>query len=170
MVPKWPRLAWWTSGPENRWGDPRSPTRCVKTRRNVDRAQAHVAYMLWNRPQEARKCYWAVWRRNQYKVWSSSLPKECQDAEARKFWSKHFPVCASCPRKVACQDSSYCLYEDSTPCFSALCCCAWGVGTSPYHRHPGHGACHGAAQAGAVSAFRTGAARAWGTPRRGAQG
>ena len=30
--------------------------------------QVHVAWLLWKNPQEARKVYWAFWRRNYYKV------------------------------------------------------------------------------------------------------
>jgi len=49
--------------------------------RSVFTDQVHVAWLLWKNPQEARKVYWAFWRRNYYK-----------DAEARSFWSTHFPV------------------------------------------------------------------------------
>ena len=99
---------------------------------HIGRTEAHVAYMLWNRPREARKLYWAVWRRNLYKAglhlpYVSFVLKPWQDAEARKFWSKHFPVWAPEGGKSThrqnlptCQDSSYCLYEDSTSCSSLL--------------------------------------------------
>ena len=106
--------------------------------------QVHVAWLLWKNPQEARKVYWAFWRRNYYKVGEknlsgaefcpfffflggatfsmkdnalqvnstcfSSLMKHfflghghfplaylgfVKDAEARSFWSTHFPVLTS---------------------------------------------------------------------------
>ena len=53
--------------------------------RSVYTDQTHVAYMLWKQPREAVRVYWAFWRRKQYK-----------DLEARKFWSKYFPVASRC--------------------------------------------------------------------------
>ena len=35
--------------------------------------QVHVAWLLWKNPQEARKVYWAFWRRNYYKVGEKNL-------------------------------------------------------------------------------------------------
>merc|ERR1711879_1124449 len=52
--------------------------------RPIRTTQGHVCWQLWKHPFEAVHLYWAYWRRKDYK-----------DAACQRFWSQHFPICAS---------------------------------------------------------------------------